>query len=256
MRRDTSPLLQRLEQRHEQSTRKPSATSRLCRFPTRDESNESKVTATMSSSRLFASDRSCTNLSIRFQQDSLSQKLMESKLDCAFRCAMLESSTADLRRIGTQHQNVLANSFVLAEKMSPKSDSRLPVVQLANQPANSHFCVKLNFDSMPKQFGHREHFSTQPTHSNRPSMCLTLVTRHSFAARLDIARSVLLVLLKIKKCHIKKSDLANPTIFPSRSYSITGSERFFRYVVENDLAMVDAMIESEPHLVFQTDTVP
>ena len=70
-----------------------------------------------------------------------------------------------------------------------------------------------------------------------------------------MAREMLQILLKIKKCRLKKNTLSNQEIFPKSTYFMPNSKKLFRIIAEGTLEKVVDLVQAEPNLVYQLDTV-
>lgn len=287
--RDNSPILQRLEMRQERNARnstfarRPSRASDLSAGANPDRTLESVSPSAGQSSRVYLTERASNSKSVnlRFQQDSVCQKLLESKLDCAFRCAINDSENHIARNPPSTKKPLLTNSYLISDGYSPKAQP------LSNTlPSDRFGCKRLDFSGFaqttkPSRFGpttasplreracQKSLFATESSLlpdealQTQPKNCkqtvrarrLSLFAKMSVQRRLKIARELLLVLLKTKKCHLKRSDCSDRGLFPCESYSLPNSQKFFRCVAENNVERVAEMLAEQPLLVHQLDSV-
>lgn len=289
MLRGHSPLLQRIELRQEQLGRtrsfngRPTLTTEASALSRTDNFGDTSGQSSYRSSRLFLTERNSNSksLNLRFQQDSLCQKLLESKLDCAFRCALVDAENQHSKNPPSSKKVVLTNSYLIADGLFSKGASpvRSPLKTPVPAEKDAFGCKKLDF-SVPTNTPSSSRTPSAlpvkqppspplkalpppPTPQPDPPKATKNVMRRSRSIwssfpqirRHKVAFALLQVLRKLKKCHLKTKDLDNPAYFPRQNYYLPNAIRLFRLVAANDLEKTRQLLDEEPSLVFQLDSV-
>ena len=272
MHRDNSPLLQRVEMRQERMARTNSFVSRHSIYNVETETNsrieksaENSLINTTTSSRFFLTEKNSNgkNLQLKFQQMSLNQKLMESQLDGAFKCAMMDGENQQTKNQESSKKAVLANSFLMNEKMSPKLVSPNLKENKNSSPYLDIFgCKKLDFSGLKNKNKNNE-MPTKKSNFVRKDSCSNKVTflrrnlwsKFSMEKKIKIARKLLQILRKLEKCRLKISEIENQAIFPKCCFFLPNSNYFFQFVVANNCQAVIKMLRTQPNLVHQINKV-
>lgn len=267
MRDENSPLMQRTELRQERFSRANSFALRnqIPRERDRSKNNESNGDSqyfSSTNSKFFNTERNSgsKNFCLKFQQE-ISQKLMESKLESVIKCALIGGENQNPKNTDSNKKPILTNSYLMIEKMSPKIIIPLKSARTnQNNKMDGFGCKKLEFSVINEtQFDEKatktqiKNLSTNLNEKKR--LKNWFLKKFSHEKRLKLARDVLLVLSKLKKCRLKKSELLNLEIFPKERHFLQNSELFFRSVVENNLQKVSFLLKTQPNLVFQYDSV-